>query len=145
VEVVLKFNGFKNGARKAVILAGVVLMTVSVVSAADMQLTAKVTEPFEVRGVIHPAGTLQVREIQDFTPTQTINELWLDDSCLGYLMARRSEAENSQPFTDTMFFTRSPEGHLILAGHTVADSGRGELFRYQQKIVETALNAASLR
>jgi len=108
-------------------------------------LEIQVDEPFEVNGEMYPAGTLQVRSLGDFSPTQNINELWLDDHCLGYLLARRGVAESAEKFTDSMFFTRSPEGHLVLAGYTVADSGAGELFRYQQQPRETAITAASLR
>ena len=116
-------------------------------AAVGPNLEIQVDEPFEVNGEVYPAGTLQVRGLGDYSPTQNINELWLDDVCLGYLLARRGEAEDGQAFTDSMFFTRSPEGRLVLAGYTVADGGAGELFRYQyqQRTRETAFNAASLR
>ena len=114
-------------------------------AAVGPNLEIQVDEPFEVNGELYPAGMLQVKGLGDYSPTQNINELWLDNVCLGYLLARRAEAENAQAFTDSMFFTRSPEGHLVLAGYTVADGGAGELFRYQQQTGETAFNAASLR
>ncbi len=130
-----KFKSLSNNARSAAILACIILMTVSVVSAADMQLTVQVTEPFEVNGVIHPAGTLQVKTVRDYTPTQTINELWLAGECLGYVIAYRAEAEAPYPVrTDTMFFSRSTEGHLVLAGYVLRGNDSNDLFRYQDNV-----------
>ena len=135
VEEMGKFNGQKRHALNAAILAGIILMTVSVVSSADMQLTVQVTEPFEVNGVVHPAGTLQVKTVRDYTPTQTINELWLAGDCLGYIMAHKSTAEVAYPVrTDTMFFSRSDKGHLVLAGYVLMGTESNNLFRYQHQI-----------
>ena len=130
-----KFNGLKHSTQNAAILVGIILMTVSVVSSADMKLTVQVTEPFEVNGVIHPAGTLQVKAVRDYTPTQTINELWLAGDCLGYIMAHKSTAEVTYPVrTDTMFFSRSEKGHLVLAGYVLKGPESNNLFRYQHQI-----------
>lgn len=115
------------------------------VMAAGPILAAHVDEPFEVNGEMYPAGKLHVKSLGNYSPTQRINELWLNDVCLGYLLARKSTAESNQDFTDSMFFTRSQEGHLILAGYTVANSGTKELFRYLQKTENVAFTSASLR
>lgn len=137
-----EFNGLKHGTRNLAILAGIILMTVSVVSSADMQLTVRITEPFEVNGEIHPAGTLQVKAIRDYTPTQTINELWLGGECLGYIMAHKAGAEVTYPVgTDTMFFSRSEQGHLVLAGYILRGNESNNLFRYQTKVQSGASSA----
>lgn len=145
VEEMGKFNGQKRHALNAAILAGIILMTVSVVSSADMQLTVQVTEPFEVNGVVHPAGTLQVKTVRDYTPTQTINELWLGGDCLGYIMAHKAEAEVTYPVrTHTMFFTRSSKGHLVLAGYVLLKNDSSKLFRYQHQVKADGWNAGIL-
>ncbi len=126
------------------LLAWLLAWTAPVMAAGPI-LAAQVDEPFEVNGELYPAGKLHVKSLGNYSPTQIINEIWVDDICLGYLLARRGVAESDQAFQDAMFFTRSREGHLVLIGYSVADSGTRELFRYLQQTEEAAFTAASLR
>ena len=105
----------------------------TVAGGAEISLSAQVTEPFEVNGKVYPAGMLHVRSVRDYTPSQSINELWHEGDALGYLLARKG-AEGSYPVRhDTMLFTRSNQGHLILAGYVLVGQGSNELFRYQDR------------
>jgi hypothetical protein len=113
------------------ILACLLVTSVTVASENHISLVVQVTEPFEVNGKLYPAGTLHVKSVRDYNPSQSINELWREGECLGYLLARKGEAGSYPVRHDTMLFTRNNQGHLILAGYVLVGQGSNELFRYQ--------------
>jgi hypothetical protein len=84
------------------------------VSAAGRQLVVRVSEPFEVNGQLHPAGRLSLREVSEFSPVATLNEVRLDGRSLGVVFAR-VDADRTRAPRDEVIFERSERGHLVLA------------------------------
>jgi|GEM_PF-3475030 len=113
------------------LLACVLSATITAAAGVEVSITVKVSEPFEVNGTLYPAGRLQLKSMRDYNPSQSINELWLNHECLGYFLARKGGEDPSLSRSDTMFFTRSPQGHLVLVGYMLTGQGSNKLFRYE--------------
>lgn len=78
-------------------------------------VVAQVPEPFEVNGQMYPAGTLSLRELRDYTPVATLNEVCIDSICQGMLIGVELPGQ-LQTSLDELIFARSPQGHLVLFG-----------------------------
>jgi hypothetical protein len=107
-----------NWNRLALIVAALAVLAALLapaVEAGEYRLTAHIDEPFEINGTMYPAGSLSIRQLGDYTPTSTLNEIWVGDQCLGMVLA----ADNSAPgeeLSDSLFFERATLGHLVLTG-----------------------------
>ena len=82
--------------------------------AAGQRIMVQISEPFEIDGELFPAGTVTVREVSDYNPRATINEVWVDNRCLGILPGLERPSESQQD-VDSLFFKRE-RGHLVLIG-----------------------------
>jgi len=96
-------------------LAALAALCAPVAEAGGSRLSANIKEPFEINGTLYPAGSLSVRQIGDFTPTSTFNEIWVGGECLGMVIAADASA-SGQEGTDSLFFQRAPLGHLVFTG-----------------------------
>ena len=110
--------------------------------ASDPRLVAHIDEPFEVNGELYPAGVLRVREIGDYSPAATLNEIIVDGKTLGVLLAH--ERGNVAGTRDELIFGRHQAGHLVLIGVSVRGEPTRDLYRYAND-VGTARRQAPVR
>ena len=105
-----------------VVLALVLLVAVTApsVHAADHKLTVKMSEPFQVGGVLYPAEVLSLHEVRQYSPVATFHEVRIDGQSLGLLMARVGQSPTPAR-RDSLIFGRSSSGHLVLT--SVAHQG----------------------
>jgi hypothetical protein len=118
--------------RKDLLLIGALLallagLTAPDSSAAGSRLVVRVDEPFEVNGRLFPAGELSLREVAAFSPVITLNEVCVENECLGLLLAQERSDASVAP-CDEMVFRRDGRGHLVL--ESVAIEGRPALDFY---------------
>lgn len=119
------------------IVFGLVGMGVNVppVEAAGSRISVRMEEPFEIGGHVYPAGVLTVRNVSDYNPTLSMDEIWVGGSCLGMKLAHRAASDT--PVThDAVLFERNSEGVLVLAGYILSNSGRGEQHRFDNAAAE---------
>jgi hypothetical protein len=106
------------------------VLACSLSMAGGPQIQVQVAEPFEVNGVLHPAGTLSVKAIRDYNPSSTLNEVWVDGRCLGMVVTRKENGDLSHAARNTVVFSRDPEGHLVLVGYDLQGAGSQYVFQY---------------
>lgn len=106
------------------------VLACSLSMAGGHRIQVDVAEPFEVDGVLYPSGTLSVEVIRDYNPSSTLNEIWLDDRCLGMVITRKGAVEYSRSSRDTVVFGRDPEGHLVLVGYDLHGAPGNHVFQY---------------
>ena len=99
--------------------------------AAGPRLVVDVDEPFIVDGELYEAGELSLRPVLDFTPTITLNEIWIGDRCLGVLRATRSDTRNLEASRNAVLFGRDDAGQLVLRGFAYRVDGSAERYRYE--------------
>ena len=99
-------------------------------AAAGHRVAARLAQPFEVNGQFFSHGELAVREIASYNPTTTLNEVWVNDRCLGLLLAAGS-ASVSSGSDDTLIFERAAQGHLVLVGFAYRGKGMNELYQFR--------------
>ena len=99
--------------------------------AAGQRLVAQVNEPFEVDGRIFPAGQLSVREVRDYSPVSSLNQLCVDGTCLSLWLARESKTAGVSS-ADELIFTRNDAGILVLVGMALAGEPTRELCSMQK-------------
>ena len=110
--------------------AGGVIAAISTACAwaAGGRLEFDVREPYQIGAQVYPAGALRMKTVHDFTPSTKIQEVWAGERCLGMMFARRAHAETALTKSAAVF-RRSPQGHLVLLGYTVADEDDGAVYR----------------
>lgn len=96
-------------------LAALAAICAPAVEAGRHRFSANIPEPFEINGTLYPAGQLSVRQIGDYTPTSTFNEIWVGDECLGVVLASDIPTHVKER-SDSLVFQRAPMGHLVLTG-----------------------------
>lgn len=99
--------------------------------AAGPRLVVEVDEPFVIDGEVYEAGELSLRPVLDFTPTITLNEVWVGDRCLGVLRAFRSEGDDLEASRNAILFGRDDSGLLVLRGFAYRVDGNDERYRYE--------------
>ena len=93
--------------------------------AGDHRLRVSVDEPFVFQGELHSPNTVTVREVGDYTPNAVFAEIWVGNECLGRMLAEVEDASSPAAEVDSVLFTRSARGQLVLVGM----SFRGEQTR----------------
>lgn len=99
--------------------------------AAGPRLAVTVDEPFVIDGERFPAGELSLRPLRNFTPTTTLNEVWVGNRCLGVLMASRTDDRSREASSDAVLFGRDDSGQLVLRGFSYRVDGATERYRYE--------------
>jgi len=114
------------------LLVGVALCaSVGPALAAGPTLVVSVDEPFEVDGQQFPAETLSLRAVHEFTPTTTLNEVWVGDRCLGLMMAVRTDDPRLEASRNAVLFGRNVGGDLVLRGFSYRLPGWPERYRFE--------------
>jgi hypothetical protein len=85
-------------------------------AAGQHSVNATIPEPFEFNGEAFDAGQVTVRELSHYNPGTTLNEIWVDDHCLGVMLAAVSAEEVGPGSNDRILFERAPSGSLVLIG-----------------------------
>lgn len=111
-----------------VALAVIVLLAAPAALAEEGRLVVHLGESFEVNGQLYPAGTLSVRELSAYNPASTLNEIWIDNECIGVLLASSSPAVIAE---DVVNFERSPAGHLVLTGFAYRGEAVQHLYQFR--------------
>jgi hypothetical protein len=101
------------------------------VKAADRRLLAEIEEPFVINGTLYPAGPLSIRQLGDYTPSETLNEIWAGNDCLGVLLAAEIPASRRES-GDSLLFERDQQGLLVLTGFVF----RGQRPRNLRRLID---------
>ncbi len=96
------------------------------------RLVVQVDEPFEINGEMYEAGVLSVKVLRDYTPSSTLNEVWVGNERVGMMLAKRGSATLGTR-ADTVVFERTAGGHLTLVGYTLRGQEASKLYRYEQR------------
>ena len=113
------------------------------VDAAGLRIMVQISEPFEIDGELFPAGTVTVRELADYNPSSTINEVWVDNRCLGLLPALERPT-GSLENVDSLIFRRD-RGHLILVGVSFRGGPVRDLYSFRTREREMKPELVALR
>ncbi|MCP3981728.1 MAG: hypothetical protein GY716_20700 [bacterium] len=99
--------------------------------AAGDRVVAHLDTPFVINGESFDSGTISLREIEDFTPVSTLNEVYVDGRCLGIVMAlvREGEAVSTR---DELHFIRNADGSLVLEGISRRGEPARDLYQYRE-------------
>ena len=96
----------------AVSLTAFMALTLVPIAAAE-QISVQMDEPFEINGQLFQNGTLTLREVSDYNPVATLNEVCVGRDCLGIFLAQ--ELRGSVVATrNELIFGRATDGHLVL-------------------------------
>jgi hypothetical protein len=125
-----------------IVLAALAALCAPAVEARGFRLSANISEPFEVNGILYPAGSLSVRQLGDYTPTSTFNEIWVGDECLGVVLASDIPTHVKER-SDSLFFHRAPMGHLVLTGFAFRGQRAQDLSMIGSGASEAAIMLAS--
>lgn len=85
------------------------------VEAGERRLTAEIAEPFVINGMLYPAGPITIRQIGDYNPSETLNEIRAGSESLGILRAAEIPASQRER-SSSLLFERDPQGTLVLTG-----------------------------
>ena len=129
-------SGWGRVASLGVVLSLIALgVSSSPANAAGAKITVRMEEPFEINGHVYPAGLLSMRNVADYNPTLSMDEICVGSSCLGIKMARR-DATDTPVTHDAVLFERNSEGLLVLSGYVLRNSGRGEQHRFENSAAQ---------
>ena len=112
-------------------LIALAVLTAPDLAAAEHRVTATVQEPFEVNGELFPSGRVVLREISDYTPATTFNEVWINGHCLGLMLADVSSTPNASE-QDRVIFERAPTGTLVLVGFAYRGQPQRTFYGYAE-------------
>ncbi len=125
------------------VVAGcIALLFASAVEAHGTRLVVRLDEPFEVQGQVYPGGSLMLRPVTDFNPTASIDEVWVDNECLGLLVASKQSRERSSSH-DSVVFERNADGRLVLVGYQLRGNGTSTAYRYRGEIASRTTRTVS--
>jgi hypothetical protein len=114
----------------SVLVAGAMLCLLTpATDAADHRVVARLDEPFEVNGQLYPSGRLAVRRLVSYTPSSTLAEVWVDDRCVGMLLAAASR--DGEGTGNSLIFRRDGEGNLVLIGYSYRGRTQQEFYRFR--------------
>jgi hypothetical protein len=107
-----------------------VLLASGIALADGSRLVVAMDEPFEAGGQLHPAASLSLRPVHEFTPTTSLNEVWVGNRCLGLVAAVKSDDPRLEASRNSVLFERSPDGILVLRGFAYRLPGSPGRYRY---------------
>ena len=100
-------------------------------AAGQHSVSATIQEPFEFNGEVFGPSAVTVREVSHYNPATTLNEIWVDNRCLGLMLADVSRSPSSRAADDRIIFERSAAGHLVLVGFAYHDQPAREFYGYE--------------
>lgn len=98
--------------------------------AAERSVHANLDEPFLINGDVYDAGRVTLREVGDYNPRTTMNEVWVGETCLGLMLAERTSAPVTHS-NDRLLFERDYNGTLMLVGFAYRGERTHEFYRYE--------------
>lgn len=113
------------------VLAAITAAFAPSVEAAGRRLTAEIAEPFMINGTLYPAGPITIRQIGDYNPSETLNEIRAGDESIGVLRAAEMPASRRER-SSSLLFERNPQGDLVLTGFVY----RGQRPRTLSRLVD---------
>jgi len=96
--------------------------------ASERVVTARIDEPFEYDGQVYPSGKLSVRQLGEFNPVATLNEIRVEGRSLGVALAR-AETHGPTATRNEMIFERNARGRLVLVSVALAGEPVRKLYR----------------
>jgi hypothetical protein len=102
----------------------------AVAAPGDTCVSAKVSAPFWLPdGVLHPAGTLMLCSVREFSPVANLHRLAVDGRPVGMFLSRKGIAEGRGALAPEVVFERDGAGNLKLLGYSVPTRGRSIAYR----------------
>jgi len=126
----------------AVISACFALAVASAAHAHGPRLVVRLNEPFEVNGRTYPGGSLMLRSVADYNPTASIDEVWVDNECLGLWVASKVPGAGLSSH-DSVLFERNALGRLVLVGYNLRGNGADTAYRYRSSVRLAAASPAA--
>jgi hypothetical protein len=121
-------------------LAALVAAFAPQVEAGERRLTADIAEPFVINGTLYPAGPISIRQIGDYNPSETLNEVRAGNESIGVLRAAEIPA-SSRERSSSLLFSRDPQGNLVLTGFVYRGQRPRALRRFVDETDEEVLLA----
>ena len=100
-------------------------------NAAQHSVRATIPEPFEFNGEVFESSTVTVREVSQYNPGTTLNEIWVDGRCLGLMLADVSRDAASPGSDDQILFERGTAGNLVLVGFAYHDRPAAKFYGFE--------------
>lgn len=116
----------------AVISACIALAVASAAHAHGPRLVVRLNEPFEVNGRSYPGGLLMLRSVAHYNPAASLDEVWVDNECLGLWVASKSPRPKASSH-DSVLFERNALGRLVLVGYNLRGSRTDTAYRYRSR------------
>ncbi|NIM00012.1 MAG: hypothetical protein GTO30_15800 [Acidobacteria bacterium] len=101
-------------------------------SAAQRSVSAEISESFEFNGEAFQPSKLTVREVSQYNPGTTLNEIWIDGRCWGLMLADVSRAAADPGSDDRILFERNAAGRLVLVGFAYHGEAAREFYGYDE-------------
>src|SRR5262245_35552136 len=113
-----------------VIVGWITLAGAAAARADGPRLVVRLHEPFEVNGRTYAGGSLMLRSVADYNPTASIDEVWVDNECLGLMLAFKGQGSQGSS-RDSVLFERNARGLLVLVGYNLRGNGSDTAYRYR--------------
>ncbi|MDH3627442.1 MAG: hypothetical protein OEV00_03135 [Acidobacteriota bacterium] len=113
----------------ALSLAVVVGVTAPEAQAAGRRVVADMDQPFVINGQLFDTGRLSIQTISSYTPGTEMNELWVDNTCVGYLLSKSQDGELGA--RDRFLFDRQADGHVVLVGFQFRGESRQAIYKFR--------------
>ena len=100
-------------------------------AAGQHSVRATIPESFEFNGEVFGPGTVTIREVSQYNPKTTLNEIWVDGRCLGLMLADVSHAPGDSGTNDRILFERGATGDMVLVGFAYHDQPAHKFYGYE--------------
>lgn len=94
------------------------------------RLVARIDQPFAINERLFPAGEISIRQVQRYSPSATLNQIWIDGECLGVFLAEVL-AGDDVPANHSLHFDRDSENRLVLAGFAFGGERARAFYRFR--------------
>ena len=93
-------------------------------------VSAKIPAPFWLPdGELHPAGTLTLCSVREFSPVANLHRISVDGRPVGVFLSQKRQAEGKGAVAPEVVFERDRAGNLKLLGYSVPERGRSIAYR----------------
>jgi hypothetical protein len=113
-----------------VVLATLAAVLAPSAAGGDPRLVARVEEPFAVNGQIFPPGEIAIRHVSRYSPTATLNQIWVDGELLGLFLAKVLPGDPANT-EHSLHFDRDSESRLVLAGFAPSGEPVRAFYRFR--------------
>ena len=112
----MKRTSWKYAAWIVAGLALVVILSAPPMAGEHKRLTIMMEEPYEISGTVYPAGKLSFKELKQYNPTTSFQEVWIDNECIGFVQAKSMPGTEKASSNHFVFKRDALEGRLALVG-----------------------------